>query len=384
MKAVEGGVYTVYNDCLKCYTACQVVYISPPDNMSKEEQAVILSLDWIGENPLTKDKLSTLKPLYKDFMYWSRKLHLIKAETEVPKQYIPVGLLPPFTDEPCHTYGNWDSGYDIYLQMKWQAIPYERRKAFKDAMKSTEVVKIGKSAVKVSSHMVNDRYVNFESAFELEKLPCISSLICEEWHYDLIDFLRSNPLIDELTLLNHHQKKIDLRGTCIRKLMLDTSELNELWLGEYTEELLFQNEKPDSCLIHAEDNGSMLLLQFIEKYTPHHELFKLKSLHGIKLKEFDILEICNVHPHLKELRLWGNPGNLNNFSSISKCKEFRRLSTYDLFGFSENYVPNPDSLHELDWLWMSSLPEDAAKEIKRLWKNKPGINLRITKPRKQE
>lgn len=32
MKANSGDVYTVYNKYLKCYTACQVAYIAPPDN----------------------------------------------------------------------------------------------------------------------------------------------------------------------------------------------------------------------------------------------------------------------------------------------------------------------------------------------------------------
>ena len=51
-----------------------------------------------------------------------------------------------------------------------------------------------------------------------------------------------NPFIHELTLLNHSQKSLDLRGTSIGKLMLDMTGLEELWLGEETEQLLFQNE----------------------------------------------------------------------------------------------------------------------------------------------
>ena len=31
MKATAGEVYTVYNQYLKRYTACQVAYIAPPD-----------------------------------------------------------------------------------------------------------------------------------------------------------------------------------------------------------------------------------------------------------------------------------------------------------------------------------------------------------------
>ena len=43
MKATAGEVYTVYNQYLKRYTACQVAYIAPPDSVSKQPWAVILS-----------------------------------------------------------------------------------------------------------------------------------------------------------------------------------------------------------------------------------------------------------------------------------------------------------------------------------------------------
>ena len=36
MKANAGEVYTVYNQYLKRYTACQVAYIAPPDTVSEE------------------------------------------------------------------------------------------------------------------------------------------------------------------------------------------------------------------------------------------------------------------------------------------------------------------------------------------------------------
>ena len=75
MKATAGEVYTVYNQYLKRYTACQVAYIASPDTVSKESWAVILSLDWVGDAPLTVEELPHLRPLYKDFMYWPRDLH---------------------------------------------------------------------------------------------------------------------------------------------------------------------------------------------------------------------------------------------------------------------------------------------------------------------
>ena len=100
MKANAGEVYTVYNQYLKRYTACQVAYIAPPDTVSKQPWAVVLSLDWVGDAPLTAEELSHLRPLYRDFMYWSRDLHLLRVPVEVPPRYKLVGILPPFTDQP--------------------------------------------------------------------------------------------------------------------------------------------------------------------------------------------------------------------------------------------------------------------------------------------
>ena len=359
MKATAGEVYTVYNQYLKRYTACQVAYIAPPDTVSKESWAVVLSLDWVGDAPLTAEELPHLRPLYKDFMYWSRDLHLLRVPLEVPPQYKLVGTLPSFTDQPCRSYGGWSDGHDVYLQIRWQAIPEERRRAFKEAAESDGVTEIGGIPVKVSSHRIMDQHEPFDSALELRALPCLSDLICERWHTDLLEFLRETPFVDEVTLLNHGQRTLDLRGTSIRKLMLDMTGLEELWLCEGTELLLFQNKGPDACTIHAPEDG-------------------------IQLKDFDLTGLAAVHPHLKELRLWGAPGNLGNFSAVGGFRELTNLSTFDLFGFGAADIPTPEQMPELRWFWMTSLPETAAKAAKQLWKSKPGMDLRITKPRKPE
>ncbi len=85
-------------------------------------------------------------------------------------------------------------------------------------------------------------------------------------------------------------------ATSIRKLMLDMTGLEELWLCEGTELLLFQNKGPDACAIHAPEDGSGLTLQFIGEYRPHTELPNLRGLHGIELKDFDLTGLAAVHP----------------------------------------------------------------------------------------
>ena len=126
--------------------------------------------------------------------------------------------------------------------------------------------------------------------------------------------------------------------------------LKELWLGEETEQLLFQNEALDDCIIHAYGDGRRLTLQFIGEYRPHPELPNLSGLHGIRLKDFDLNGISSVHPHLKELRLWGAPGNLRNFSAVREFWELTDFSTYDLFGFTADDIPTPEQMPALIWL----------------------------------
>ena len=84
MQAKAGDVYCVYNRYLKKYTACQITKIEEDDGKLK---AVILSLDWVGEQPLKEEELSSIKPLYKDFMYWNRDLHLHNVDVTVPTNY---------------------------------------------------------------------------------------------------------------------------------------------------------------------------------------------------------------------------------------------------------------------------------------------------------
>ena len=94
----------------------------------------------------------------------------------------------------------------------------------------------------------------------------------------------------------------------------------------------------------------------------------------------------NAYPKLTELRLWGKPGNLVHFDKLPEFQQLEVFTTMDLFGFTAEDIPNPDRLPNLCMFWMDSLPEDAAKMTKKLYKKRKeeGLNLWIRKPRKPE
>ena len=100
-----------------------MAYIAPPDTVSKGYWAVILSLDWVGDIPLTAEKL-------------------------------------PLTDQPYRSYGGWNDGYNVYLQIRWQAITEKRQRAFKVVMESDRETEISGIPMKVSSHRGMDKYTH--------------------------------------------------------------------------------------------------------------------------------------------------------------------------------------------------------------------------------
>ena len=93
-------------------------------------------------------------------MYWFRNFHLLRVPVEVPPQYTLVGTLLPLTDQPCCSYGGWNDGYNVYLQIRWQAITEKRQRAFKVVMESDRETEIRGIPVKVSSHRGMDKYTH--------------------------------------------------------------------------------------------------------------------------------------------------------------------------------------------------------------------------------
>ena len=383
MLAKAGDVYCVYNNYLKKYTACQITKIEEDD---QKPRAVILSLDWSGEEPLKEAELSSLQPLYKDFMYWNRGIDLSNVDVNVPANYTFVGNVTPLTDESTNLYATWGDGYEVYRQLKWQEIPKEQRDTFKEADKSKEKVIFAGKECLISKHHLNDEWTPFEDALELKVFPCLSKLTLKKWHENVYEYLQSTPFITELVLENHNQTKLDFSKTSTHRLSLDMTGVEELILNDGLEQLILLGEVRKSCNIQANGNEEVLLLQYDKVIPKLKGLEALGKLHVIKIEELDIEEVLNAYPKLTELRLWGKPGNLVHFDKLPEFQQLEVFTTMDLFGFTAEDIPTPDRLPNLYMFWMESLPEDAAKVTKKLYKKRKedGLHLWISKPRKPE
>lgn len=385
MKAKAGDVFCVYNERLKKYTALQITKLFIEND---KELAALLVLDKVENEILKKDELTDLKPLALNFMFWNKDKYLINVSPEVPKGYIWVGNIPPITDEDTNSYSNWDDGYSIYRQMLWNEIPEEKRFLFKNAMKTNDdiCVNIGEHSVRLNTRVLSDSKYDFESAKQLAALTCLYDLILTKRHIDLFEYLESNPFVLQLTLKGHNQKVLDFRKSHLLKLNVDITGVDEIFLNDNLEELHLSGQFSDNFKISAKDDGAELLIGYQKTIINIPGIKNLVKLHCIGTEEADLSQIIKVYPALTELRLWGKPGFIRNFNQIKFFKHLSCFTTSDMFGFAANEIPKPDEMPHLSWFWMSSLPEDAAKEAKRLYKNevKNGLDLWISKARKSE
>ena len=112
--------------------------------------------------------------------------------------------------------------------------------------------------------------------------------------------------------------------------------------------------------------GANLLLQYRKIFHPYPELSNLNSLHGIEINEVDMNDIFSVYPNLKELWLWGKPGYIRNFSVLESFRNIVSFRNEESFWlqFRGYSCARTDGTSKL--AWMTSLPEDAAKCIKKI------------------
>ena len=114
MIAKAGDIYCVYNELFKKYTACQVTKV---DDSGKNPQAIILSLDWFGDKLPELEDLAAVTPLYIDYMYWNRALHMKKVDISVPPNYVCIGNLTPINNDDTDIYGSWSKGMKYIISL---------------------------------------------------------------------------------------------------------------------------------------------------------------------------------------------------------------------------------------------------------------------------
>lgn len=384
-----GNIYCVWEEQLEAYVAYQITHIIASDRKGAEDQYAMLQLHWLSKELPAIEKLRHVQPLILNFYFWDDRMEHSISEGPIPKDYIYIGELPVLVEEIPMSYSGWKRGETIYRQFEWEKIPENKRIAFKAASKDYDSrIEVGGIELPVrTSSLRLENIPNLSDYTELDRLPCLTSLTIDSFDPDLAAFLEQHHFIYKLEI-NGASGEVDLSRTKVTELIMNVKAIKSLILPEKMT-MLHLNGKPDHELrIEHPRNGEYLTLDLYrelgDSFAQLHGLDRLESLELTQVHEADIGEIVERFPHLTSLRIWGRPGYIRNMDRLRQLEGLEVFTTMEMFGFTGEQFPQPDQLPKLHMLWLTSLPEEAAKSIKQTYKKQQGLSLSIRQPRKPE
>ncbi len=366
----KGDIYSCYNKGKKKYTALQLV-----DIIQEKNQYVFLALYYWEDEPLTPEKLNDIKPFWRDHHNWKGEHDFLLFNEKIPDSFTLVGnreiLVAPDEDKVKGSSGWSFICIHQSLQKAWNELPQEFRDSYKKAGNQR-------------SHLLADDVAKIVDPFELSKYPQLTKLEVNGECSWLMDYINTHHNITELTWENSPEANIDLSKSRIMCFKTDGKRIEQLILNDYFNELYFFNDIPSGLNVQAAPMNRSFDLH--ARNTNNLQVFRAINITELCIvgdgkEPINIAAVAAHLPQLRTLRIWGHPDNVENMNSISLLKSLSWLTLNDIFGFSAKDFPSPNSLSSVSCIWMSSIPEDVAKKVKKEYKH---IDLWIRKGRKPE
>lgn len=345
------------------------------DFVTEKNQYVFLALYYWDDEPLTPKKLSNIRPFWRDHHSWNGEYHFLLYNEKIPSYFTLVGsreVMVAASEDTVKSPASWSfNRIHQQLQKAWDELP----QAFRDSYKSS-----GNQA----SHLSADVVAKISDPLELGKYPHLTKLEVNGECGWLMDYVNTHHNITELAWESYPKTALDLSESRIATFKTDGKGIEKLILNDCLNELYFFSSIPSGLKIEtAPKNRSFDLhacntnnLQVFEKVN----ITEL-CIVGNGKEQIDMANISAYLPHLKVLRIWGHPDNIENISSISLLKSLHWLTLNDMFGFGADDFPSPENLPSVSCIWMNSVPEDVAKKVKKEYKH---IELWVRKGRKPD
>lgn len=378
-----GEIYAYYIDELEKYGACQIIELT-------DKSAFYVSLDCLTDHLPERGEILDCKPLYLDYF---RNHHRTDAGwidlTPPPPSYQCVGEFPLVIEKCSDVYrGSWPEGWSYIDETRWKSYGKAVTAAYKKYMNSgADVIIHGKTFPKRLSALTDELYRHLNEQDSLEQFPCISSAQVEGFSEKLLRLIKTAPLLTSLELKNPGVSELDLRGSGLDNMKLDMTGVKKLYLpekvrsftlyGNIEKELVIDDSACDEKLPPVCVWLSLKKAQ-ISRFGMQRLRVKKLSLNDIA--EIDAEEIMKCFPDIKDLLMIGCPGIVKNVQMLGRLNKLQRLSLWDLFGFSMEFLEGLAQMTELWELDCESIPKDVGTEIRKRWKGRISV-LSVTKLR---
>lgn len=364
------------------YSAVQITGLSD-DGTS----VAVLCLDYYEKIPPAAEQLPGLKPLLVNHHGWADHFQHYLLHLPVPASFVRAGNSPVLVDAvPKDENNGWGFFWHIVMQRKWERLPEDTRKRYKQA--NNEIREVLIEGETYYTHNSRVSFSRLDSPAPLAQLPCLTEIYCNNQPEWLVDYLNGNPMITRLILRKINQSRLDFSKTALEFLSLncdlETSQLEEVRLSQDLSELALSGNISELLRLYPHESGSPLTLHLGSLCPPSvSNALTVKGVYISNVDSIDFVELHKQFPDLETLRIWGKPGTVVNIDALERFTRLKEFSLMDMFGFDAAEFPSPEKLPKLRWLWLTSIPKDVAEKVKREYKGL-GIDLEVSKPRTAE
>ena len=391
--AKKGDVYCIKSPRFNKWCAYQVIE-------EQSDKVALLTLDWFADDLPTESDLLTINPLLLERFGYNKDLHTwYTSYKAIPRRFTYVGNTKILSNLLVSAYSDWPNYYcDAEQEYIWQQYPQEERQKYTDANRSrSNVIVNGKelSAREYRVYLTETvfakplnlpfEFEKFSEWSQLEQLGALTQVFYDGSNEEVLSYVENSQFISTLKWRKHGKKEIDISRTNLEHFIVDTQLLDKLVLNEHLIELCFGSVNGDELAKLQIDHPAQGLHLKISMHLDSGRIpdFNLPNLSQLSIvaKNVDGAQIAMCYPNLETLLIWGEPGNIHNIACLGRLKKLRLLQLKDLFGFTSEQFPPRRELKGIEELWLTSVPAEAAKNIKKTYKD--CLKLRISQPRSE-
>lgn len=340
-----------------------------------EDYAVCIDMDYWSEMVPTEQDLNKMSYFRLNHHLWDNKICQYSASTKYfPSHAQKVGNIDVRPFEEFKIFDNWPNGKQHKLTEKWEKLPKDQVSAFKEALtKRNETIMVAGKEVKKNLYGIFDDTLSAVKDFsEFDILPGLGRITATKDYPQLIPFIERRCLIRELIWDNCQHRELDLSRTHLEEVEISGECIESILLPSSIISLTLRGILSPNLRIHSPKDGYFMVLrvELQDDSLPDVGLSRLTNLVLSNIKNFNLKDIPSRFPGLVWLGLAGHPGYIRDVAEISNLHELETLTIDDLFGFSADDFPLPKSFPQLRNLWIESIPAEAGKVIKKLYKGK--------------
>ncbi|MCE9578502.1 MAG: hypothetical protein K8W52_35575, partial [Deltaproteobacteria bacterium] len=320
------------------WTACQVVG-------AHEATPCIVHLRWVGDAPPALDALREVPALRIDHHSWPGQLayHYVEAGPPPPELRV-LGLAPVREVGECVAHGSWTGmGLQIGLQARWDALPEDVRRAYKEAPEGDEIeLDLGSatSTVRLTTPRISVADGDAPTRWaELDRLPHLTELAYRGRDPAVLAYVRGRPLIGTLAWMAHGQRAIDVRGTNLRELAVEVTAPLTLTLPREVRQLRVSGDPSLLTCVQPGDGRALTLA--INAPTGPLGVRGLPALRALEITNVATVEVAPLvaHPELARLELHGELVRVPDIAALAALRRLETLQLFHAYGIDAAAVP---------------------------------------------